>query len=225
MLGFVYFNGSGRAADRVERAAKKVGPFLKKRSEALGARVGNPVFIRIFKESRELELWIQKTGKREFVLFQRYPIAAMSGDLGPKLKEGDRQAPEGFYYVTRQRMNPQSNYHLAFNIGYPNAYDKAYGRTGSFIMVHGNRVSVGCYAMTDAKIKEIYTLCDAALRGGQRFFRVHSFPFRMTAERMAQARQSQWYAFWQNLQQGYTAFETTKRPPNVKVKGDVYVVE
>jgi murein L,D-transpeptidase YafK len=119
-------------------------------------------------------------------------------------------------------MKPDSRYHLAFNIGYPNAYDRHHGRTGSLIMVHGNRVSIGCLAMTDAKIEEIYTLCAAAHTGGQRFFRVHIFPFRMSEERMKRAAGSEWQAFWENLQQGYDVFEKTRIPPEVTVQDGRY---
>ena len=122
-------------------------------------------------------------------------------------------------------MNPASRFHLSFNLGYPNAYDRAHGRTGSALMVHGNCVSIGCFAMTDAKIEEIYALADAALRGGQRFFGVHVFPFRMTAQRMKKAENSPWYEFWCNLQEGYDYFEQWESPPNVIVRRKRYIVE
>jgi len=213
-----YANGSKRAAD----AAKRVKPRLDAEMRSKGIKIGNPVYLRMFKETRELELWVQNLQTKKFVLFKTYRVAAMSGVLGPKQKEGDMQAPEGFYFVNRARMNPQSRFHLAFNMGYPNVYDRAYGRTGTALMVHGNRVSIGCFAMTDYYVEEIYTLCDAALKKGQPFFRVHSFPFKMTEQRMAQARRSPWYGFWQNLKQGYDAFEKTKTPPNVSVSNRKY---
>ena len=125
----------------------------------------------------------------------------MSGSLGPKLAEGDHQAPEGFYYVARSGMNPNSRYHLSFDIGYPNTFDRAHRRTGSLIMIHGNRVSIGCFAMTDVSIEEIYTLCAVALTKGQKFFRVHSFPFRMTDERLQKEKENHHYAFWSQLKQ------------------------
>ena len=182
---------------------------------AKGLRWGAPVFIRIFKEEKELELWVDD-GK-VFKHFKTWPICKYSGKLGPKLKEGDQQAPEGFYFVPRSRMNPRSRFHLSFNLGYPNTYDRAHKRTGSALMVHGNCVSIGCYAMTNARIEEIYTLCDAALKGGQRFFRVHIFPFRMTEANMKRHAQSKWIEEWYNLKQGYDWFEKSKRPPNVTV--------
>ncbi len=213
-----YANGTKRAAD----AAQRVKPRLAAEMRGKGIAIGNPVYLRLFKESREMEMWVQHSHTKKFVLFKTYKVAAMSGRLGPKQKEGDMQAPEGFYYVNRGRMNPQSRFHLAFNMGYPNTYDKAYGRTGSALMVHGNRVSVGCFAMTDYYVEEIYTICDAALKKNQPFFRVHSFPFRMTEQRMARSKNSQWYGFWQNLKQGYDAFEKTRVPPNVNVSSKTY---
>ncbi len=187
---------------------------------AKGLRWGAPVFIRIFKEEKQLELWVDD-GK-QFKLLKAWPICKFSGALGPKLKEGDGQAPEGFYFVPRARMNPHSRFHISFNLGYPNSYDRAHGRTGSALMVHGNCVSIGCYAMTDPRIEEIYSLCDAALQNGQRFFRVHCFPFRMTEVNMKKHRKSKWIKEWQNLKVGYDWFEKTKRPPNVEVRGKRY---
>jgi len=202
-------------ADRSEAAAKRVRPSLEPALRAKVLRWGAPVFIRIFKEEKELELWVDD-GK-VFKHFKTWPICKYSGKLGPKLKEGDQQAPEGFYFVPRSRMNPRSRFHLSFNLGYPNTYDRAHKRTGSALMVHGNCVSIGCYAMTNARIEEIYSLCDAALKGGQRFFRVHSFPFRMTEANMKRHAQSKWIEEWYNLKQGYDWFEKSKRPPNVTV--------
>ncbi|NNC90292.1 MAG: murein L,D-transpeptidase, partial [Akkermansiaceae bacterium] len=198
-------------------------PALERDLAATGLRFGDPVFIRIFKEERELELWVRHRTDGRFRKFRTWPVVAMSGKLGPKLAEGDRQAPEGFYFVPPGRMKPDSRFHLAFNLGYPNAYDRAHGRTGSFLMVHGNRVSIGCFAMTDARIEEIYTICDAALANGQGFFRVHVFPFRMTEARMARAKEHRWESFWKNQQEGYRHFETSKRPPNVTVVNKRYV--
>jgi murein L,D-transpeptidase YafK len=207
-------------SDRSEAAAKRVRPPLEAALRAKGIRWSAPVFIRIFKEEKQLELWIDD-GK-VFKHFKTWPICKFSGGLGPKLKEGDGQAPEGFYFVPPARMNPYSRFHLSFNLGYPNTYDRAHGRTGSALMVHGNCVSIGCYAMTDTRIEEIYSLCDAALMNGQRFFRVHCFPFRMTEANMKRHAKSKWLAEWKNLKRGYDWFEKTKRPPNVEVKGKRY---
>ena len=201
-------------------AAQRVKPDLVKALAAKKLNWGAPVFIRIFKEEKQLELWADD-GK-QFRLFKTWAICKFSGALGPKLREGDGQAPEGFYFVPRARMNPRSRFHLSFNLGYPNAYDRARQRTGSALMVHGNCVSIGCYAMTDARIEEIYSLCDAALKNGQRFFRVHSFPFRMTEAKMKRHGKSKWISEWKNFKIGYDWFEKTKRPPNVTVSGEIY---
>lgn len=188
-------------------------------------KLGSPIFIRAFKEERILELYIQNETSKKFELFNTYPIAGASGKLGPKLAEGDLQVPEGFYFVRPGDMNPNSAFHLSFNIGYPNAYDRAHNRTGTFIMIHGSNISVGCLAMTDEKIEEIYALADAALNNGQPFFRVHIFPFRMTEERMTQAADNQWIEFWKNLKTGHDLFEQNKIPPNVTVAEKQYAFE
>ncbi len=176
-------------------------------------RFGAPVFIRIFKEEAELELWVRQDGR--FVLFKTYPICKFSGTLGPKLREGDRQAPEGIYRVGRGALNPNSSFHLSFNLGFPNAYDRANGRTGSFLMVHGACVSVGCYAMTDPAIEEIYLLVEAALLQGQGGVDVHAFPFRMTRARMARAQGDEWFTFWSDLKPVFDHFEKTGNLPQV----------
>lgn len=211
--------------ERAAAAAKRVRPALTRDLAAKDLHFGDPIFIRAFKSEGELELWVQHRKSGKFVLFRKYPIAAASGRLGPKLAEGDLQVPEGFYFVPRDGMKPDSTFHLAFNIGYPNTYDRHHGRSGSFIMIHGNQVSIGCLAMTDRKIEEIYTLCDAALKNGQKFFRVHIFPFRMSDERLGKMRGNQWLPFWQNLKQGYDSFEKTRIPLDVTVKEGRYSFE
>jgi len=158
-----------------------------------------------------------------FHLFRTYPICTFSGELGPKIQEGDDQSPEGFYFVTPIQLNPLSQFHLSFNLGFPNRYDRAHGRTGSFLMVHGNCVSIGCYAMTDPAIEEIYSLADAAFRNGQAFFRVHIFPFRMSEEKMAFYGTSQWLDYWENLKEGYDFFERTHKVPDVRVLNRRYI--
>ncbi len=190
-----------------------------------GLAPGAPVFIRAFKQERELELFLKSPETGKFQLFRTYRIAAASGKLGPKLAEGDLQVPEGFYFVPPNMMNPNSAYHLAFNIGFPNKYDRAHGRTGSYIMIHGSNVSIGCLAMTDEKIEEIYQLCDAAHKNGQAYFRVHIFPFRMDSARMRQVRGHKWENFWKNLKIGYDFFENKRVPPNVVVRGKEYHFE
>ena len=211
------------SSGRSRAATSRQTPRLQRELEAKDLQLGSPVFLRIFKESRELELWVRQADR--FHLFRTYPICDFSGNLGPKLRQGDLQSPEGFYFVTSRQLNPSSRFHLSFNLGYPNAFDRQKGRTGSALMVHGNCVSIGCYAMTDAGIEEIYTLVDAALRNGQPFFRVHVFPFRMTAEKMADHRNSRWFGFWENLKDGHDFFENSGWPPNVEVRGGQYVFE
>jgi murein L,D-transpeptidase YafK len=206
------------ANERAKKAEAAVKPGLVRDLKAVGLEYGSPVFIRAFKEERELELHVLNKASGKFDRFRKYPVAGMSGTLGPKLAEGDNQVPEGFYFVPPSAMKPDSTFHLAFNIGYPNAYDRAHERTGTFIMIHGNTVSIGCLAMTDSKIEEIYTLCSAAHANGQKFFRVHIFPFRMTDARMAKATGHRWEDFWKNLKQGYDHFEKNKIPPEVSVE-------
>lgn len=209
-------------SSRAETAIGKVKPTLEKEMKAANLKLGSPVFIRIFKESNELEVWVQK-GKT-FSLFKTYEIYTWGGGtLGPKTQQGDGQAPEGFYFVKPINLNPLSDFHLSFNLGYPNAYDRYHKRTGSALMVHGSTVSIGCYAMTDTKIEEIYTIVHEAFKGGQSFFRVHAFPFRMTEANMEKHAKSKWIDFWLNLKEGYDKFETSKTPPNVEVKGGKYV--
>ena len=199
----------------------RVAPRLGRELRARGLDYGAPIFLRIFKASKELELWVQ--ARQQFRLFRRYTICAASGTLGPKEQEGDLQSPEGFYVVTPEQMNPDSHYHLAFDLGYPNVYDQAYGRTGSALMVHGNCVSAGCYAMTDTDIEEIYTLADAALRNGQPAFAVHIFPFRMSQQQLRRVRHARWLPFWLNLKEGYDHFVKAGRPPLVTVHAQRYV--
>src|SRR6202047_3121715 len=182
----------------------------------------SPILIRIFKEESELELWkVDKTGR--FALLRTYPICRWSGDLGPKIAQGDRQAPEGFYPITPSLMNPNSNYYLAINTGFPNAYDQANGRTGQFLMIHGDCASAGCYAMTDEQIAEIYALAREAFFGGQKAFQIQAYPFRMTPLNMARHRNSEHMAFWRMLKQGYDYFEITRQEPKVDVCDRHYV--
>jgi murein L,D-transpeptidase YafK len=190
---------------------------------AKGMTPSSPIMMRIFKEENVLEVWKQThTGRYDLV--KTYEICKYSGNPGPKFKEGDRQAPEGFYYVGRPQMNPRSSYHLSFNLGFPNAYDRSHGRTGSHLMVHGDCSSAGCYAMTDENIAEIYAFARDALRGGrQDKFLVKAYPFRMTPENMARHVDHEHFAYWQMLKEGYDHFELTKQPPKVDVCEKRYV--
>ncbi len=204
------------------RAEKPLSEKIVAKMKSKGMTRTSPVMVRIFKEEGVLEVWKQKNnGKYDQIA--SYEICKWSGKLGPKFVEGDRQAPEGFYNVRPAQMNPNSQYHLAFNIGFPNAYDRAHNRTGQNLMVHGACSSSGCYSMTDESVSEIYAFGRDAFKGGQRDFQIQAFPFRMTAANMARYKSDQNYAFWKMLKQGYDAFETTKVPPKVDVCEKRYV--
>ncbi len=181
-----------------------------------------PILIRIFKEEGKLEIWKAKRDNR-FDVIASYDICAWSGKLGPKIKEGDRQAPEGFYNLTPGHLNPNSNYYLAINTGFPNRYDQANGRNGTNLMIHGACSSSGCYSMTDAQVLEIYGFARDAFKGGQKTVQLQALPFRMTAENMARHRNSEHFEFWKMLKVGYDNFEVTKRPPEVNVCEKKYV--
>lgn len=182
----------------------------------------SPILVRLFKQEAELEVWKQDKSGR-YALLKTYPICRWSGDLGPKTKEGDRQAPEGFYNITPAQMNPESSFYLSFNMGYPNAFDRSLGRTGSQLMVHGDCSSRGCYAMTDEQISEIYALGRESFFGGQRSFQVQAYPFRMTPQNMAKHRNSPHMPFWKMLKQGNDHFEVTHLEPKVDVCEQRYV--
>ena len=198
-----------RHLDPVPRSLKRA---MAKKDMALDA----PVLMRIFKEENELEVWKQRRDGR-YALLKTYEICKYSGELGPKIKEGDRQAPEGFYHVSRGLMNPNSSYYLSFNLGFPNRFDRAHGRTGTHLMVHGACSSAGCYAMEDDQIAEIYALARDALKGGQSAFQVQALPFRMTPKNMARHYSNPNFGFWENLKVGYDHFELTRTPPKVDV--------
>ena len=213
-------------ANNVEVVAPHLRPLPKDTMMLLGRKgmdAQAPIFIRIFKEESELEVWKQRDDGR-YYHFKTYPICNWSGDLGPKVKHGDRQAPEGFYTVTREQMNPDSKFHLAMNIGYPNAFDRSQRRTGEFLMIHGKCKSAGCYAMTDALIEEIYAMARESFLGGHDSFQVHAFPFQMTNENMARHTKHEAYPFWKTLKEGYDYFELTRQVPTVAVCNRRYFV-
>jgi murein L,D-transpeptidase YafK len=196
-------------------------PKLVAQMEEKGMSKSDPILIRSFKKESEIEVW-KRTKSGEYALLKSYPICRWSGQLGPKVREGDRQAPEGFYAINPAQMNPNSSYYLSFDTGYPNAYDRANGYTGSYLMVHGACSSRGCFSMTDEQIAEIYALGREAFAGGQRSFQFQSFPFRMTAENMARHRNDPNMAFWKMLKEGSDVFEVSKREPVVGVCGKRY---
>ena len=207
---------------RLDNVRERRVPDIKQAMQEKGFTFGAPVFIRIFKQEHELEVWLERDGR--YSRYENFPICSYSGELGPKLKEGDRQSPEGFYTVTRSALNPNSRYHLSFNLGFPNAYDRSHGRTGSYLMVHGNCVSIGCYAMTNGGIEDIYLMVEAALGNGQRAVPVHIFPFRMEDAMLDVHAGSPWADFWRNLKTGHDYFENHKVPPRVSVVDKQYVV-
>ncbi len=184
----------------------------------------SPMLVRLFKQEAELEVWKQDR-KGRFALLKTYPICRWSGDLGPKVREGDRQAPEGFYAITPAQMNPQSAYYLSFNTGYPNAYDRSLGHTGSELMVHGDCSSRGCYAMTDEQIAEIYSLGRESFFGGQKSFQFQAYPFKMTPVNMARHRNNPNMPFWKMIKEGYDHFEVTRQEPKVDFCEKKYVFD
>lgn len=201
---------------------QELSPVMLAQIEQKGMEKRSPILLRIFKEESELEVWKQaRDGK--FALLKTYPICRWSGELGPKIREGDRQAPEGFYTITPELLQPRSSYHLAFNMGYPNEFDRSHNRTGAHLMVHGDCSSRGCYAMTDEQISEIFALAREAFDGGQLSFQVQAYPFRMTAKNLARHRNNPHLAFWRMLKEGSDHFETTKTALKVDVCDRRYV--
>ena len=182
----------------------------------------SPVVIRTYKKEAELEIWKMKSDGH-YALLKTYPMCRWSGQLGPKTREGDMQVPEGFYTIAPGQMNPNSHYYLSFNVGYPNAYDRALGRTGGSVMVHGVCSSAGCFSMTDEQVADIYAIARDAFRGGQREIQLQSYPFHMTAENLAKYRLDPNIAFWKELKNGSDHFEVTKEEPPVVVCGKHYV--
>src|SRR5690348_8152214 len=220
---------SGCDTDEISLAtnAKANQPVPPKLVQAMVDRdmdLNSPILVRIFKQEAELEVWKQNRSG-QFALLKTYPICRWSGDLGPKVREGDRQAPEGFYSITPALMNPQSSFYLSFNTGYPNAFDRALGRTGSQLMVHGDCSSRGCYAMTDEQIAEIYALGRESFFGGQKSFQFQAYPFRMTPVNLAKHRNSPHMAFWKMIKEGYDHFEVTHQEPKVDFCEKKYVFD
>jgi murein L,D-transpeptidase YafK len=206
---------------RSTRHLSPIPPATMALMSAKGMVPSDPILIRSFKKESELEVW-KKGRDGQYALLKTYPICRWSGQLGPKTREGDRQAPEGFYQVTPAQLNPNSSFYLSFDTGYPNAYDKMLGRTGSHLMVHGSCSSRGCFAMTDESIKEVYALAREALNNGQRSFQFQSYPFRMTAQNLAKHRYNPHMAFWRNMKEGSDHFEVAKLEPRVSVCGKRY---
>ena len=213
-----------RTTPRSRAAVEARAPELGEALAAKGLELGDPVYLRITKEPAVLTAYVANE-QGVYEAFRSWPVCSFSGDLGPKLAEGDMQAPEGFYSIAPGQMNPSSSFHLSFDLGYPNAYDRANGRTGSYLMVHGNCVSVGCYAMTDAAIEEIWTLMQAALNDGQPSVPVHIYPFAMTAANLQRHAGDANEPFWRSLAPAWVEFEETGRVPVVRVAGGKYQVD
>ena len=170
------------------------------------------VYLRAFKSQNELELWARNSESSEYKLVKTYRICAISGLLGPKRAEGDRQVPEGFYFI--EEFNPKSDYCLSLLLNYPNYCDQAAGKEklGGDIYIHGGCVTVGCMPMTDEGIQELYTVCLNAKLNGEEYIPVHIFPTRLTKNGMSYLNRE--YAhdlnkqqFWANLKIGYDYFE------------------
>lgn len=208
------------SSSKSSAAYKRIAPRLMKNMRKKGHHLGDPVFIRIFKQEKQLEVWLRNGLTYDH--FKTYPICYNSGKLGPKLREGDKQSPEGFYTVEASQLNPNSSYHLSFNLGFPNKYDRIHKRTGSLLMVHGRCSSAGCFAMTDFRMDEIYAIVESAIISGQHQIPVHIFPFKMTQANMQQHNKSKWIPFWKNLKEGYDYFEGHHTPPIVMVHNKRY---
>jgi murein L,D-transpeptidase YafK len=205
-------------------AARDALPGMGASLAALSLESGDPIFLRVFKEENELEVWMRGRGNSHYTLFRVYRLRGWSGGLGPKLKEGDRQTPEGFYFGSASRMRPHTRHYLGMDLGFPNEYDSFHGRTGSGLMIHGGKSESGAFVLSPEDMGEVYSLSEAALSGGQRIFRIHVFPFRMTDKRMEQEwkRQPDWIDFWVNLKEGYDFFENANFPPDVSVSTGEY---
>jgi len=212
------------ANKRLKDVKLRVTPVVTKKLDGLGAKLGDDIYLRAFKQEKEMEVWVRPSGKKEYKLYGKFDIAGNSGGLGPKLAEGDYQMPEGFYTVLAGGLNPNSRFHLSFNIGYPNSYDRYHKRTGSFIMVHGSNVSVGCYAMTDPVIEEIYLLVEADLKEGDKKVPFHSYPFRYSRNWEKKEGGSKWIPYWKHLEVAYDAFNKSKNPPKVSHSKGQYII-
>ena len=215
-------NDSAMLGGASTRSLTPIPPQTVSLMQTKGMSQGDPILIRAFKKEAEMEVW-KRTGTGQYALLKTFPICRWSGQLGPKTKQGDRQAPEGFYTITPGQMNPNSSYYLSFDVGYPNAVDRAKGGTGNYIMVHGTCSSAGCFAMTDASMSEIYAIAREAFNGGQRAFQFQAYPFRMTAANIAKFRNDPNAPFWKNLKEGSDYFEALKEEPRVAACGTKYV--
>lgn len=181
------------------------------------------IFIRVFKEEGELEVWAKSADRQALQLIKQYSVCAKSGELGPKRKQGDWQVPEGFYTI--DRFNPSSNYYLSLGVSYPNVSDRIVGEKGNLggdIFIHGACVTIGCMPLTDDKIKEVYLIAVEARSNGQQHIPVHIFPFRMNPDKVKKFGEkytgnTKLLSFWKNIQTGYDYFEKNRMLPSVSV--------
>lgn len=211
-------------AEAAQRVSAETRAKLQRELPVLDLSVGNPVLIRTFKKESRLEMWVKPDDKNEYILFRTYPICYYSGDLGPKLRTGDKATPEGFYAIRPSGMNPYSRFHLSMDIGYPNAYDRQHGRTGSLLMIHGACDAVGCFAMNNAQVEEIYYLVEQALTNGADEVPVHAFPFHLNTENLEQYKAHKWHGFWTQLQAGYRLFNQRQVPLTIGLQNGHYTV-
>ncbi|PAW63908.1 MAG: hypothetical protein B9S36_03780 [Verrucomicrobiia bacterium Tous-C2TDCM] len=204
----------------VEEVIRRLGDEL----ASTGLKPGDPLFLRVFKEESELEVWMKPASEPHYVLFKVHRLVAAAGRSGPKLREGDGQAPEGFYTFGPEALRPETRHHLGIDLGYPNAYDRQRGRTGSDLLIHGGSLAGGSYALPPAAMDEVYALADAAFRAGEEEVAVHLFPFRLVDARMDKvcSNPSRWTDEWVNLKEGYDFFENVRLPPGIGLDGDRY---
>jgi murein L,D-transpeptidase YafK len=190
------------------------------------------MYIRSFKYDRVLEVWVKGNAKEQYKLFKTYKVCMQSGTMGPKRMQGDYQVPEGFYHINE--FNPNSNYHLALGLNYPNASDKILSDSlhpGNAIYIHGNCVSTGCIAITDVPIEELYIIATHVKNSGQDFIPVHVFPVKYNVKRssdyLAETLKTKpsLIAFTAKLKEAFIFFEEKKQLPLILVnkKGE-YVV-
>lgn len=204
--------------DRVAQARAAKEQSLLALCKGLGfAGLPKRLYIRAFKEERLLEAWGYDPKLKKYTLVRAYPVAAASGTLGPKRESGDGQVPEGFYHVSA--FNPQSRFLLSLRVDYPNAADLKFAAPdpGGDIYIHGSRVSIGCLAMTDDKIQEIYLL---ALAAKAQPIPVHIFPAKLTSPNLSRliARYPAHAALWRSMKPMFDAFEKHRRVPAVRVE-------
>jgi murein L,D-transpeptidase YafK len=216
LLASMLSGGAARAEDRARDAERRRGREV----DALLAAVGLParphqVYLRVFKEERVLELWASPRSGAPLVLVKSYPVCAASGELGPKRREGDLQVPEGLYRIVT--FNPWSNYHLSMQVDYPNASDRLRSdraRPGGQIFIHGSCASIGCVAIEDGPIEEVYLV---AQRSRTRTLRADLFPARLTPSWLESASPTGHLQLWQELLPAYEVFEATRQVPEFAV--------